>query len=58
VSGLPRAQWEQEWDRFAQAMLHIAAGARTELVADGTLPQDVVVYLDADVRRLAGYVVG
>ncbi len=46
VTGLPRAQWEQEWDRFAQAMLNIAAGARTALVADGTLPGDAVVYLD------------
>ncbi|MEE6166191.1 MULTISPECIES: DUF4303 domain-containing protein [unclassified Mycolicibacterium] len=46
VSGLPRARWEQQWDRFAQAMLHIAASVRTELVADGTLPQNVVVYLD------------
>ncbi|WP_162463470.1 MULTISPECIES: DUF4303 domain-containing protein [unclassified Mycolicibacterium] len=46
VTGLPRAQWEQEWDRFAQAMLAIAAGVRTALVADGTLPDDAVVYLD------------
>lgn len=46
VSGLHRAQWEQEWERFAQAMLHIATRVRTELVTDGTLPQDVVVYLD------------
>ncbi|WP_158087216.1 DUF4303 domain-containing protein [Mycobacterium aquaticum] len=46
VSGLPRARWQEEWDRFAQRMLHIATRVRTELVADGTLPQDVVVYLD------------
>lgn len=46
ASGLPRARWEQEWDRFAEAMLHIAARVRTLLVTDGTLPQDVVVYLD------------
>jgi hypothetical protein len=46
VSGLPRAQWDQAWERFAQAMLTIAAGMRTALVADGTLPADVVVYLD------------
>jgi hypothetical protein len=46
VSGLRRARWEQEWDRFAQAMLHIAARMRTQLVTDGTLPPDVVVYLD------------
>ncbi len=46
VSGLPRAQWEQAWERFAQAMLTIAAGVRAALVADGTLPADVVVYLD------------
>lgn len=46
VSGLPRVQWEQAWERFAQAMLTIAAGVRTALVADGTLPPDVVVYLD------------
>lgn len=46
VSGLPRAQWDQAWERFAQAMLTIAAGVRATLVADGTLPADVVVYLD------------
>ena len=46
VTGLPRAQWEQAWGRFAEAMLNIAAGVRTALVADGTLPGDVVVYLD------------
>lgn len=46
VTGLPRAQWEQEWDRFAQAMLNIAARTRAALVADGTLPGDAVVYLD------------
>ncbi|MDH6193444.1 hypothetical protein M2272_000065 [Mycobacterium frederiksbergense] len=46
VAGLPRAQWEQQWDRFAQAMLAIAVGVRTALVADGTLPPDAVVYLD------------
>ncbi|OLO99875.1 hypothetical protein BVU76_23645 [Mycolicibacterium porcinum] len=46
VTGLPRTQWEQEWDRFAQAMLNIAARTRTTLVADGTLPADAVVYLD------------
>ncbi|WP_454789657.1 DUF4303 domain-containing protein [Mycolicibacterium lutetiense] len=46
VTGLPRAQWEQEWDRFAQAMLNIAARARAALVAAGTLPDDTVVYLD------------
>ncbi|MCV7364048.1 DUF4303 domain-containing protein [Mycolicibacterium neworleansense] len=46
VTGLPRARWEQEWGRFAQAMLNIAAGIRTLLVADGTLPGDAVVYLD------------
>lgn len=46
VTGLPRAQWEQEWDRFAQAMLNVAARTRTALVADGTLPDDAVVYLD------------
>lgn len=46
VTGLPRAQWEQAWDRFAQAMLNIAAGVRTTLVADGTLPDGAVVYLD------------
>ncbi|BBZ54310.1 MULTISPECIES: DUF4303 domain-containing protein [Mycolicibacterium] len=46
VSGLPRAQWDQAWDRFAQAMLTIAAGMRAALVTDGTLPADVVVYLD------------
>ncbi len=46
VTGLPRTQWEQEWDRFAQAMLNIAAWTRTTLVADGTLPDDAVVYLD------------
>nr|MDT0525272.1 hypothetical protein [Streptomyces sp. DSM 41633] len=38
--------WEQEWDRFAQAMLNIAARTRAALVADGTLPGDAVVYLD------------
>ncbi|MGV0737822.1 DUF4303 domain-containing protein [Mycobacterium syngnathidarum] len=46
VTGLSRAQWEPEWDRFTQAMLTIAAGTRTALVADGTLPEDAVVYLD------------
>ena len=46
VTGLPRAQWEQEWDRFAVAMLNIAARTRTTLIADGTLPADAVVYLD------------
>ncbi|MEV0669743.1 DUF4303 domain-containing protein [Mycobacterium sp. NPDC050441] len=46
VTGLPRAQWEQEWDRFAQAMLNIAAKTRSALVTDGTLPDDAVVYLD------------
>ncbi len=46
VSGLPRAQWDQAWARFAQAMLTVAAGVRATLVADGTLPADVVVYLD------------
>lgn len=46
VTGLPRAQWEQQWDRFAQAMLNIAARTRTTLVAEGTLPADAVVYLD------------
>lgn len=46
VTGLPRAQWEQEWDRFAVAMLNIAARTRTTLIADGTLPTDAVVYLD------------
>ncbi|MBX8690008.1 DUF4303 domain-containing protein [Mycobacterium sp. 20091114027_K0903767] len=46
VTGLPRAHWEREWDRFAQAMLNIAARTRTTLVADGTLPGDAVVYLD------------
>lgn len=46
VTGLPRTQWEQEWDRFAQAMLNIAAWTRTTLVAEGTLPDDAVVYLD------------
>jgi len=46
VSGLPRAQWDQAWERFAQTMLTIAAGVRAALVADGTLPADVVVYLD------------
>lgn len=46
VSGLPRAQWDQAWERFAQSMLTIAAGMRAALVADGTLPADVVVYLD------------
>lgn len=46
VSGLPRAQWEQAWERFAQAMLTIAGGVRAAMVDDGTLPADVVVYLD------------
>lgn len=46
VTGLPRAQWEQEWDRFAVAMVNIAARTRTTLIADGTLPDDAVVYLD------------
>ena len=46
VSGLPRAQWEQAWERFAQAMLTIAADVRTALVAEGTVPAEVVVYLD------------
>ncbi|MFV8052660.1 hypothetical protein [Mycobacterium sp. 48b] len=46
VTGLPRAQWEQEWDRFAEAMLNIAARTRSALVADGTLADDAVVYLD------------
>ncbi|WP_077739041.1 DUF4303 domain-containing protein [Mycolicibacterium boenickei] len=46
VTDLPRTQWEQEWDRFAQAMLNIAARTRTTLVAAGTLPDDAVVYLD------------
>lgn len=46
VTGLPRAQWEQGWARFAEAMLTIAARTRTALVADGTLPADAVVYLD------------
>lgn len=46
VTGLPRAQWELEWDRFAEAMLSVAARTRTALVADGTLPDDAVVYLD------------
>lgn len=46
VTGLPRAQWEQEWDRFAMAMLNIAARTRTTLIADGTLPADAAVYLD------------
>lgn len=52
VTGLPRVQWEQEWDRFAQAMLNIVAGTRTALVADGTLPHDVVVYLDDEAGDL------
>jgi len=46
VTGLPRAQWQEAWDRFAQAMLTVAAGVRAALVADGTLPAEVVVYLD------------
>lgn len=46
VTGLPRAQWDQEWYRFAQAMLTIAARTRATLVADGTLPTDAVFYLD------------
>ncbi|MGX9672045.1 DUF4303 domain-containing protein [Mycobacterium sp. HM-7] len=46
VSGLPRAQWEQAWERFAQAMLTIAADVRTALVTEGTVPAEVVVYLD------------
>ncbi|OBK02455.1 hypothetical protein A5637_17420 [Mycolicibacterium fortuitum] len=52
VTDLPREQWEQEWDRFAQAMLNIAARTRTALVADGTLPDDVVVYLDDEAGDL------
>ncbi|WKG05832.1 DUF4303 domain-containing protein [Mycolicibacterium sp. HK-90] len=52
VTGLSRTQWEQEWDRFAQAMLNIVAGTRTALVADGTLPADVVVYLDDEAGDL------
>lgn len=52
VTGLPREQWEHEWDRFAQAMLNIAARTRTALVADGTLPEDVVVYLDDEAGDL------
>ncbi|MUL67257.1 hypothetical protein BOO86_22475 [Mycobacterium sp. CBMA 234] len=46
VTGLPRGQWDEAWERFAQAMLTIAAGVRAAMVADGTLPTDVVVYLD------------
>ncbi|MBN3507693.1 DUF4303 domain-containing protein [Mycolicibacterium septicum] len=52
VTGLPRAQWEQEWERFAEAMLNIAARTRTALVADGTLPADAVVYLDDEDAEL------
>ncbi|AMD54685.1 hypothetical protein ATO49_12070 [Mycolicibacterium fortuitum subsp. fortuitum DSM 46621 = ATCC 6841 = JCM 6387] len=52
MTGLPREQWEHEWDRFAQAMLNIAARTRTALVADGTLPDDVVVYLDDEAGDL------
>lgn len=52
VTGLAREQWEQEWERFARAMLNIAAGTRTALVTDGTLPDDVVVYLDDEAGDL------
>lgn len=52
VTGLPREQWEHEWGRFAQAMLNIAARTRSALVADGTLPDDAVVYLDDEAGDL------
>ncbi|OBG87657.1 hypothetical protein A5699_18635 [Mycobacterium sp. E802] len=52
VTGLPRAQWEQEWDRFAQAMMTVAAGTRRALVAEGTLPESAVVYLDDEAGDL------
>ncbi|MUL44902.1 DUF4303 domain-containing protein [Mycobacterium sp. CBMA293] len=55
VTGLPRAQWDEAWERFAQAMLTIAAGVRAALVADGILPTDGLSRRRG--RRAAGAVV-
>ncbi|GAB5900414.1 DUF4303 domain-containing protein [Mycolicibacterium mageritense] len=52
VTGLPRAQWEQAWGRFAEAILTIAARTRAALVADGTVAPDVVVFVDDEPGEL------